>query len=208
MPARVQAPPLQLPLPPAANSTASAANIANAAPSAAVPPASAVAGYRIPAAPVVQDPLPAVELNLRAACARFNAGELFLLAGQRARVRARSTRLTKFSVDDEGYKVEVGLTESSSSSGGGGGGVDGGVDNFTIELPLSAELIPLLEGLLGHSLTAMQAKLHSEDKAVCKLAKAGVKAANAHFVDLEGDFVLGGGPSGLAVHGLPERDIS
>ena len=203
MPARVQAPPLQLPLPPAANSTASAANIANdyAAPSAAVPPASAVPGYHIPAAPVVQDPLPAVELNLRAACARFNAGELFLLAGQRARVRARSTRLTKFSVDDEGCKVEVGLAESRSSSSGGG-------DDFTIELPLSAELIPLLEGLLGHSLTAMQANLHSEDKAVRKLAKAGVKAANAHFVDLEGDFVLGGGPSGLAVHGLPERDIS
>ena len=51
----------------------------------------------------------------------------------------------------------------------------------------------------------MAQQIRSEEKAVRKLAKQATKAANAHFHQLEGAFVLGSGPRGLTVYELPQR---
>ena len=63
----------------------------------------------------------------------------------------------------------------------------------------------VLEGLVGWSPEALAAGLASEDKAARKGAKAAARAATAHLQGLSGVFLLGAGPSGLTVHGLPPR---
>ena len=148
----------------------------------------AIPGYFEPGAAAVP------EMSLRAACTRYDHGELLLLAHQRVRVRASSTRLTKFSVEQGVCQATVQLIE-----------VDGvpGPDAYTRELPLAPGLLPFLESLLGQSSENICDMMCSEDRAVKRIAKTGIRNANNHFEGLEGAFVLGGGPSGLTVHELP-----
>ena len=106
-----------LPLPPAPrDSTQPAADAGAAAPA---PP-----GWHQPTA-ASPNPL----LSLRVACRRWESGELFILGGQRATVRASCTRLTKFTVEDEEYRTDVELSEPD----------EGG--SFTCELAVDHALV-------------------------------------------------------------------
>ena len=167
-----------LPLPPAPrDSTQPAADAGAAAPA---PP-----GWHQPTA-ASPNPL----LSLRVACRRWESGELFILGGQRATVRASCTRLTKFTVEDEEYRTDVELSEPD----------EGG--SFTCELAVDHALV---FSILRQPAALVAQQIRSEEKAVRKLAKQATKAANAHFHQLEGAFVLGSGPRGLTVYELPQR---
>jgi hypothetical protein len=129
---------------------------------------------------------------LRAACGRWDAGELFLLGAQTVRVQARCARLTKFSVDDDGVEsCAVELHDKLQGSA-----------PFSRELPLKSGVI---DAILGQPLRLVAANLQSEDKPKRKLAKLATRSTNAHFQGLEGIFVLGSGPGGLTVLELPPR---
>ena len=157
----------------------------------------AVPGYVAPSAPPVNDPSP--QLALRVVCAQYEQGDLFLLADQRVKVHARSTQLINFRFDD-GLSADVELTDDSPDSHNGGAA-------FVTVLPLAPSLVgpgSLLERLLGQPAERLTQMLSSQDKALRKVAKAGAKAANTHFVGLEGLFILGGGAGGLTVHSVPD----
>ena len=158
--------------------------------SAVVASSEAIPGYREPGAAAM------AEMSLRTACTRYDHGELFLLAAQRVRVRAASTRLTKFSIEQGVCQATVQLVEVGGLAG---------PEAYTRELPLAPGLLPFLESLLGQSSETICDMMCSEDRAVKRIAKTGIRNANKHFEGLEGAFVLGGGPSGLTVHLLPER---
>ena len=67
------------------------------------------------------------------------------------------------------------------------------------------DLSPLPQSLFGMSATELESRWSADDKPTRKAAKAVCKSVNATIHNLEGLFVLGAGPRGLTVHGLPPR---
>ena len=65
--------------------------------------------------------------------------------------------------------------------------------------------LELMRAVLQIEASVVQEQFNSEDKATRKAAKQVVRAANAHFNQLEGEFVLGSGPRGLTVYVLPQK---
>lgn len=138
------------------------------------------AGLRHPASGVAP-----LEAGLCAAVSRHRRGDLFLIEGQRALVRAKCEKAVKLEVSGGRYEGRVQMADG----------------DFACEMALDEDLVGRLFG--GKTASWIEAQLSSADKAARKAGREFARNANAQLSGREGSFLLGSSSMGLTIFELP-----